>query len=115
MNDERLTDEQLREWLLRYPEHPYAREWSGQALIIELLELRARVAKLEARKTPATTGLVNLSKALLDDANAECAELRARVAKLEAALRDCKRYAEDHDDEWVPFRVDDALQDKGEG
>jgi hypothetical protein len=37
--------------------------------------------------------------------------LEARVAKLEAALRDCKRYAEDHDDEWVPFRVDDALND----
>ena len=37
--------------------------------------------------------------------------LRARVAQLEAALRDCKRYAEDHDDEWVPFRVDDALRD----
>jgi hypothetical protein len=28
---------------------------------------------------------------------------------LEAGLRDCKRYAEDHDDEWVPQRVDDAL------
>jgi hypothetical protein len=37
-------------------------------------------------KTPASRALVNLSKALLDDANAECAELRARVAKLEAAL-----------------------------
>jgi hypothetical protein len=37
--------------------------------------------------------------------------LRARVAKLEAALKDCKRYAEDHDDEWVPYRVDDALND----
>jgi hypothetical protein len=36
--------------------------------------------------------------------------LRARVAQLEAALLDCKRYAEDHDDEWVPSRVDDALQ-----
>lgn len=36
---------------------------------------------------------------------------RARVAKLEAALRDCKRYAEDHDDEWVPFRVVNALKD----
>jgi hypothetical protein len=36
---------------------------------------------------------------------------RARVAKLEAALKDCKRYAEDHDDEWVPYRVDDALND----
>ena len=41
----------------------------------------------------------------------EALTLRARVAKLEAALRDCKRYAEDHDDEWVPFRVDDALND----
>jgi hypothetical protein len=38
--------------------------------------------------------------------------LRARVAKLETALRDCKRYAEDHDDEWVSFRVDDALKDE---
>ena len=37
--------------------------------------------------------------------------LRAWVAQLEAALKDCKRYAEDHDDEWVPFRVDDALKD----
>ena len=41
----------------------------------------------------------------------EAIALRARVARLEAALRDCKRYAEDHDDEWVPFRVDDALQE----
>jgi BMFP domain-containing protein YqiC len=105
MNDKRLTDEQLCEKIS---------QWLHTSLN-ELLELRARVAKLEARKTPATAALVNLSKALLDDANAECAELRARVTKLEAALRDCKRYAEDHDDEWVPFRVDDALQDKGEG
>ena len=37
--------------------------------------------------------------------------LRDRVEKLEAALRDCKRYAEDHDDEWVPFRVVNALND----
>jgi hypothetical protein len=48
---ERLTDEQLREWLECYPEHPYAEQWSGQALIIELLELRARVARLEAALT----------------------------------------------------------------
>ena len=41
----------------------------------------------------------------------EIQTLRARVAKLEAALLDCKRYAEDHDDEWVPHRVDDALKD----
>ena len=41
----------------------------------------------------------------------DLAALRARVAQLEAALLDCKRYAEDHDDEWVPFRVDDALKD----
>ena len=37
--------------------------------------------------------------------------LRARVAKLEAALLSCKQYAEDHDDEWVPFTVDEALKD----
>jgi hypothetical protein len=39
-------------------------------------------------KTPATRALVNLSKALLDDANAECEELRVRVAQLEAALKE---------------------------
>ena len=35
-------------------------------------------------------------------------ETRAREA-LERGLRDCKHYAENHDDEWVPHRVDDAL------
>jgi hypothetical protein len=45
---ERLTDEQLREWRDRYPEQPYAEQWSGKALIDELLVLRARVAQLEA-------------------------------------------------------------------
>ena len=37
--------------------------------------------------------------------------MRARVAKLEAALQSIKSYAEDHDDEWVPFTVDEALKD----
>ncbi len=43
------------------------------------------------------------------DMAAELLALRARNVRLEAALLDCKRYAEDHDDEWVPFCVDDAL------
>ena len=47
----------------------------------------------------------------IDGMATELLALRSRVAKLEAALLDCKRYGEDHDDEWVPFRVDDALQD----
>ena len=37
--------------------------------------------------------------------------LRAENARLREALTDCKRYAEDHDDEWVPHRVDDALSE----
>jgi hypothetical protein len=45
---DKLTDEQLREWLGRYPETPYAEQYSGKALITELLELRAERAKLEA-------------------------------------------------------------------
>lgn len=46
-----------------------------------------------------------------DDMMNIIAALRARVEKLEAALTACKRYAEDHDDEWVPFTVDEALKD----
>ena len=40
-------------------------------------------------------------------------ELRAQNAKLVAALEDIKRYANDHDDEWVPERVDRALAAAG--
>ena len=40
-------------------------------------------------------------------------ELRARNAELVAALKDIKRYANDHDDEWVPERVDRALAAAG--
>ena len=47
----------------------------------------------------------------VDSIATELLVLRARVAQLEAALKDCKRYAEDHDDEWVPFTVDEALKD----
>ena len=43
--------------------------------------------------------------ALIDENTA----LRARVAKLEAALRLLRRYAEEHDNEFVPFVVDEAL------
>ena len=39
--------------------------------------------------------------------------LRARVAKLEEALRLIRRYAEEHDDEFVPFVVDEALAAQG--
>ena len=39
----------------------------------------------------------------------ELIALRARVAQLEAALRNVRKYAEDHDDEFVPFVVDAAL------
>ena len=46
-----------------------------------------------------------------DDMMNTIAALRARVAKLEAALQSIKSYAEGHDDEWVPFMVDEALKD----
>ena len=39
------------------------------------------------------------------------AKLLARNARLEAALRDCKRYAEDYNDGSIPQRVDAALKD----
>ena len=41
------------------------------------------------------------------------AALRAQNAELVAALEDIKRYANDHDDEWVPERVDRALAAAG--
>ena len=44
-----------------------------------------------------------------DDMMSTTATLRARVAKLEEALRLIRRYAEEHDDEFVPFVVDEAL------
>ena len=43
-----------------------------------------------------------------DDMMNTIAALRARVAKLEGALRLIRRYAEEHDDEFVPFIVDEA-------
>ena len=39
------------------------------------------------------------------------AEEREACMALERGLLDCKRYADDHDDEWVPHRVDDALSE----
>jgi hypothetical protein len=39
------------------------------------------------RKTPATRGLLNITKALWDDAEKECAELRAHVKDAEEAMR----------------------------
>ena len=44
----------------------------------------------------------------------ELAALRAQNAELVAALKDIKRYANDHDDEWVPERVDRALAAAGQ-
>ena len=44
----------------------------------------------------------------------ELLALRARVAQLEAALRNVRKYAEDHDDEFVPFVVDAALAQPAE-
>ena len=71
---ERLTDEQLREWRDRYPEQPYAEQWSGKALIDELLALRARVTQLEAaleeiaeRRFLAET-MIEIARAALKDA-----------------------------------------------
>ena len=46
---------------------------------------------------------------VMDAAIMQIAVLRARVASLEAALRLIRRYAEEHDDEFVPFVVDEAL------
>jgi len=72
-----------------------------------LAELRARVAKLEeviqTQNGVVVSGTLKLNKA------------RARVAKLKAALESIKSYAEAHDDEWVPFTVDEALEDEPGG
>ena len=87
---ERLTNEQLREL-----DERLRRAVPGEAIRVSSEELNA------IRRGDVM--FPNLTDA------AELLVLRARVAKLEAALLDCKRYAEDHDDEWVPFRVDDAL------
>lgn len=52
---------------------------------------------------------------LLEAYDAAVAALASRTQEggmreaLERGLKDCRRYAEDHDDEWVPHRVDDAL------
>ena len=93
---ERLTGQQFKDYVERTAD--------------DILALRARVAQLEADRDEAirqSQGYLKGARELLDERDA----LRARVAKLEAALLDCRRYAEDHDDEWVPFRVDDALAD----
>jgi hypothetical protein len=125
----KLTDEQLREWA----------EASGsyriRALATELLALRAERAKTTqsdqalmkrmaavyrradiCRAMPDPDGFYCMSQAfplaVAEWARREAsirAEGSAERAKLEAALRDCKRYAEDHDDEWIPHRVDDAF------
>jgi hypothetical protein len=39
-------------------------------------------------KTPASTALVNISKALLDDANKECDELRIYAKQIASAMAD---------------------------
>ena len=40
---------------------------------------------------------------------ATIASLRAQLEAAKAALRSIRSYAEAHDDEWVPFTVDEAL------
>ena len=96
------------------------------------LALRARVAKLEAAKEEAYRYAENFLRSFvsqhfppnpdwkplpdllgvltqIDNASTIARDYRARNAKLEAALQSIKSYAEDHDDEWVPFTVDEAL------
>jgi len=46
-------------------------------------EAAAEIERLLALKTPASSQLLNITKALLDDANAEIERLRAEVAELE--------------------------------
>jgi hypothetical protein len=81
---ERLTDEQLREWLDHYPEHPYAGQWSGQALIIELLAARARVAKLEAALERAD-GVIQKTAMALGSTD-EWTEQETMIADFEARI-----------------------------
>ena len=93
-----LTDEQLREWMDRYPEHPYAEKWSGRALIDELLVLRAELEKARAdcghwaadyTELQVTIGRYiaqrDSARALLRECVPELricnADLRARIAK----------------------------------
>ncbi|MBV8661482.1 MAG: hypothetical protein JO107_00135, partial [Hyphomicrobiales bacterium] len=52
-----------------------------RAIFAALDEAEARVAKLRETKTPATRGLVNLSKAMWDDAEDENDALRAELAR----------------------------------
>ena len=73
-----------------------------------IAELRARVAKLEEEIAEQSKEVTNAQWSLRRAGEQEDA-LRARVAKLEEALRIIRMYAEEHDDEFVPFIVDEAL------
>lgn len=51
-------------------------------------QIQSSEEQTKPNRTPATRQMVNLSKALLDDANAECAELRASIAEQKQQLHD---------------------------
>jgi prefoldin subunit 5 len=48
-----------------------------QVLQVKVAELMAEINRLRAAKTPASTKLLNITKAALEDAEAECERLRA--------------------------------------
>ena len=79
--------------------------------------LRAKNAELVAERDAAREYGVQArlrEKAAEDRRIHDTDALRAQNAELVAALKDIKRYANDHDDEWVPERVDRALVAAGQ-
>ena len=66
--------------------HNYPALTSAEQIGYENLLLRNRIERLEALKTPATSQLLNIIKAALDDAEKECAEQRTRIEELEKML-----------------------------
>jgi uncharacterized small protein (DUF1192 family) len=62
-------------------------------LRIQIAELQAEIERLRELKTPASRGLLNITKALLDDANAENAKLLADRDRILAELVSIRNYA----------------------
>ena len=98
---ERLTEQQFKDYVERAAD-------DITALRERLEDMRKANEGMAAERDEAirqSQGYLKHARELLD----ERATLRARVAKLEEALRLIRRYAEEHDDEFVPFVVDEAL------
>jgi hypothetical protein len=53
----------------------------------QLRKAEAEIERLRALKTPASAQLLNVTKALLDEANAEIERLLAEIKKLKVKLR----------------------------